>query len=792
MEGLSLAFDSDELLEFLRRECSSKEPILRHQALFTLSRFLPGYTQRWLGLKEVSGGLWTRYDQGAVGFSVGPGTGARPQAGRAAVEALKVLEPIARETWSLYLRGSPRIRSLALLALMRFPYPFVKEGVTQRLAGGEGRFPDVLLLASLRDPDDEDTPFGDWICRGSKRREDLLMFLTVQPLEYSRRLIGQIVDSVSGYGRVNVALSLALRGWPEVSELVERLLRAGEDWVAVYALRALESSGNEDSVGQILSIYDRYENKFVRAQALRSVGRFRCSASVELCTRALRDTDVNLHAQALESLVRLRCPEEMLSRVAASHLGSSSLRARVNAILATHDSEANVVPESVMALLMSPHVLPRLEGAYCLGYIQNSRALDCLKVLASSEPQLAVRIQAIKSLSKYPASGVLDLLATLSNREEISIATTAVRVMARYGGHDAISACDAAVRAFEESRSPPARAALLAALGPLTHRSHLPQARRVIEGALWDDDPQVKAAAIRAWTFLGEPVGNLADGLETLSRHEDPRVVSAALTARFLAGHESVVSDVLDRLRGDGEDDRRAGLACVGDLAVLVGLDGVADRFKGLATRLSRQDGAGGEHAAFGPIVAIPSLFSQAVRSEPAGLDLEEGEFDVHRDPRLDKGPSISSRRNRDPLLHEAQDEIVEDLKRHLCGTEVLDAVSENVTEGLGQETYVIGTNVPDVEHSEEARHLESTESIDLTSSDGTHAEPLPARVKTPIAATVPTATSTGISPIDQTPGNEAPEVPMEVPIWVQVILGVLAALVGVLLAAVLFSPSNL
>jgi hypothetical protein len=61
MEGLSRAFDSEEILDFLQGPLTDAEPIIRGQTLFSVSQFLPGFIQRKYAVSSQTPGTWTAY-----------------------------------------------------------------------------------------------------------------------------------------------------------------------------------------------------------------------------------------------------------------------------------------------------------------------------------------------------------------------------------------------------------------------------------------------------------------------------------------------------------------------------------------------------------------------------------------------------------------------------------------------------------------------------------------------------------------------------------------------------------
>src|SRR5690606_12726534 len=95
-----------------------------------------------------------------------------------------------------------------------------------------------------------------------------------------------------------------------------RLSRPQEGWVQVQCLRVIESLGDGLYLDVIRQFVERSPREFLRVQALRAAGGIRGPASVDVCMQALETGSPAAGAQAIESLVRLRCDPGTLSRAA--------------------------------------------------------------------------------------------------------------------------------------------------------------------------------------------------------------------------------------------------------------------------------------------------------------------------------------------------------------------------------------------------------------------------------------------------------------------------------------------
>jgi len=707
VEGLSMTFDSDELLEFLQGELGDDDPVIRHQALFTMTRFLPGYIRKRYGLSANTMGVWSTYEQN------------RDQIQKL-MEETKELPAKAQQRRSAYLykagpladallhfvgRAAGSQQSAARLALSQMPLKSVSSHLLDVCRKEGTTFETLLPFALVSQGEDQHRALLELIINHMDVEPDLCLLVCVLPPELAFRSILQIAIRTSRQGRMNLVLALARVGQIDHRAALERLRKFGEGWVEVYSLRAMESLGSAEYLPDVIGAYRSASNEFIRVQAVRAAGGFQDQNAIQFCLDALVKAAEPVKAQALESLVRLRCPIDTLSRAAAPLLESTSLRARVNAILAT-TSAREEAPKQLMELLLSGDAMARLEAAYVLGYMQNRKSLSYLTTLATYDPNNNVKLQAIKSLSKYPARHALPNLLPLLKSRDARTALTASRVLGRFDGEEAASVCEILVREVDRSRSKFERALLYRTIGSLAGRSEFPHSRETLRKGLECDDVKVVTGAIEGWNLQGG-VPDAADVqiLERLSHGGDRRAAPRALMGRLFAGDLDALDGLAAIIRSGNPRDSAPAVETVLELGLLVGEEGTGFRYPALREALDRTVDAD-EFAGFsqsGEVTRSAHEWARAPQEEAE--DVAGEEFRVSRS--LRKTSTVPTAPRAQPSVDEQfsaaipilakgdaeADEGVQKLRQHLQKPQVRrDAQSPNFNERLQKLTYLIGS----------------------------------------------------------------------------------------------------
>lgn len=644
-EALSLAFDSDELLEFLQGELADPDAVVRHQALYTLSRFLPGFIKKRYSLSEHAVGVWSSYGQEKAQLKLPLTNTADLEAQREQrrIACLYATRSVADALVPLADKASARMRKAARLALSQFPLPSVRERL-HNVAKAAPDFQGFLTCASVRAGPEDDELVLEAARDHGARSPDLLLLLAETAPQMAFQVLMDLSAACDRVGRMNLASSLGKLAGVDHAAGVLRLTASKEGWVIVYCLRALEATTQARYLPLIVTFYQKSSHEFVRAQAVRAAGGLSGQDAIDFCLEALESPSDRLQAQALESLVRLRCPADLLRKAAMPLVNSRSLRARVNAILATAQPDDEELPQGLMDLLMANDPVDRLEAAYCLGYLQNPRSLAYLNTLVNMDPSSNVRLQATKSLSKYRSKDSLPYLLPLLGNGDARLALTAARVLTRYEGEEAANVCEAIDAQLARSARNFERALLYRALGTVAGKSAYPHAEAPLRRGLDEKDPRVLAGVVEGWNlFWCRRSPEVNDRLRKIVSAGDARSRPRALMALFMGGELDAVPELGALLAKEDEKALGPAVETALELGLLVPEFVYEDKFPALTARLDEISNTP-ECRRFANQCDNASLQSLGRRGVSySSPDIKpEGEFDVKRPPRL-KRPRSSS-----------------------------------------------------------------------------------------------------------------------------------------------------
>jgi HEAT repeat protein len=589
MEGLSLAFDSEELLYFLLAQLDDTDPVIRVQALYSIVQFLPGYTRKRYALESQAHGHWTTYGRDVRQMTGLASTelakAARtPQVGEATLMAAEPLVQAivggldAMDGWD---------RTRAIVALGNLPLRASQDWLSSTMRTSMPDLEVGLALAEHERPESTQAILTTVRLLGPGN-PDLYLLLGSCSGDEAIAIAMDAIPRTTARGRMNIARAIARFPPPVALEAFVKLAKHHETWVDVMGLASLEDLADPACLPTIAEIYRSARHRFFKVQAVKAAGAFRNQWAVNFCTEALGEEDHSISAMALESLVRLRTPPEVLRAVAIPFLESEHLKARVNAILAALSPDEALESAILQELLLSPDPLPRIEAACCLGYLQSPGALDLLATLAGMDPSIEVGCQAVKAMSRYPAGDALPRLMPLVGKCDEQLALTIARVVGRYEGGDAELAGGALAATLAEPMAPPVRAALLRALGTAVRRSGRAAGSGPLIAGLDDPEPQVQAGALEGLVLAGAGGDTgVTSRLTELSAGREPHTAARALLALWFSGDVEAAGRIGSLLAT--EDTKATGpvVECTLEIGLLVTDIASGQRFPELADRLA-------------------------------------------------------------------------------------------------------------------------------------------------------------------------------------------------------------
>lgn len=560
LDGYALAFDSEEVFDVLRSALGASAARVRHQALATVSYFLPRFFARRMRVAEEEAGLWTEYQNEKARPDPAMLEVLRQKREKMRERARDALVPLAETLARRYAKLPPELRTAALLALAYLGSDPVLEEMGKVVEANPTDASALFAWAFAGGASKEPMRLIQHLNRYGAGEPDLLLSAAALPAFDLLALSSQLEGRIDGAGTANLAMALGRLSGDAALGPLARLAKRTTGWGHVHILRAAGATGHPAALTLIKKVHQHSHNGFVKQQAIRAAGGIFSQDAISFCLEQARSQDGALAAQALETLVRLRCPREELAAVARPHLESKHLRLRVNALLMVVGADSQTLPRGFLDLLEHSEPLPRVEAAFCMGYWPHPACLDALATMAASDPAHAVRQQAIKSLSKHPPGRSFLHLAHIAMSGAPGEALTAVRVLAR-GAQQSDDALRSLVGALPAATDPQRRALLVRGAATLAAPEGDDALEAVLSADTASDDPVTLTAALEAWKLIGGP-RDKKDRQQVVRQagHLDPAVRGAATVAGFLSGELSLLSRLESRLKE--EDGAAMAAAC--------------------------------------------------------------------------------------------------------------------------------------------------------------------------------------------------------------------------------------
>jgi HEAT repeat protein len=587
--GLPLGLDSDPLIEFLWNETAAESVTVGRQARRELGIVLPSRLKQQYGLEAGTLGVWSTYQldgpERLVTETLVPDTGLLA-AGWHAIAPL-----LARALPHL---GGPslKLRLAASLVAGRLHTKSGLEALIHRAqakhagAPGPGSFEAAAALAEIGEEEAHRALIELARSRGAQD-PDLIALLSEVPVDRTAGVLAEFEARDDEPMLCAMAQALANDEGFEARELLSRLVARRRPWVSIYALDALAGCARPEDLALVLDVYRNQKHEFLRVQTARAAGEIAGDRAREFLVYCMGKPEPRIQAAALEGLARQRVDPNELSTLVAPLLDGGALKARVNAILFVGRKDPARVQKPLEALFASDQALHRVEAAFALGYFRGPQAATALVDLASADPTLAVRMQAIKSLAKQDPALAVPRLAKLLEDPDAKIATLAARALAALAPAAAAACVGALETAAVKAATTAQQGVLLRALGMAVSTTKPGKVPGVLAEALGDRQTTVLLGALEGVKALGDPV--LAPQVEKLLVSDDARVRSRATVAAFLMGRLDASAALNEMLTSTDERRAVSGLTALMEIAVLLPPALAAARFKALRDALGAQ-----------------------------------------------------------------------------------------------------------------------------------------------------------------------------------------------------------
>jgi HEAT repeat protein/Flp pilus assembly protein TadD len=376
-----------------------------------------------------------------------------------------------------------------------------------------------------------------------------------------RRAVDALIEALSELDpnvRFNSITSLGkLKDSSAVSSLLGCLGETNE-WIFLNVVDALARLGSHKATNPLVAFYLKERNERKRSAIITALGSLADLTSVPTLTKALRDTDDRVKANAIESLGQLDLPAEKVMSLIQPFLKHPNNRVRGNAmVLAGNLGRIDLIPYFRM-MQDDPEKWIRATLGYVLSVVDHSSALEIIIDLLKDE-DADVRKNAALALSQRASGAQTELLVKMLSD---SIPFVRLQAVITLGRLKIVSAVPWLVKMLKTDRNFKIRSAVITSLGHIGDKSGIP----TLQGALRDRDSRVRANAVEAVEeVLGEasiPV------LRPLLSDPDNRTRSNVTKALFRQGDFEVIHDLEKMLGGKEASTRVSGAYAVGQIGL--------------------------------------------------------------------------------------------------------------------------------------------------------------------------------------------------------------------------------
>ena len=340
--------------------------------------------------------------------------------------------------------------------------------------------------------------------------------------------------------RFNSITSLGrLKDSSAVSNLLGCLGESNE-WIFLNVVDALARMGAHRATNPLVAFYLKERNERKRSALITALGSIGDLTAVPTLTKALRDTDDRVKANAIESLARLGLPPEKALGMIQPFLKHPNNRVRGNAMIAAAGFGNVDLTPTMRSMLDDPDKWIRATLGYVLSVIEYSQALEIIIELLKDE-DADVRKNAALALSNRAREAQTELLVRMLADPVPFVRLQAVITLGRL---KIVSAVPWLVKMLKTDRNFKIRSAVITSLGHIGDRSGV----ATLQNALRDRDSRVRANAVESIEeILGEAGVNV---IKPLLKDSDNRTRSNAAKALFRLGDVEVLQELEKMLAG--------------------------------------------------------------------------------------------------------------------------------------------------------------------------------------------------------------------------------------------------
>ena len=350
---------------------------------------------------------------------------------------------------------------------------------------------------------------------------------------------------ISGLGdldaNVRYACITSLGNIKDLSAVSNLLGCLGEsnEWIFLNVVDSLAKIGSHKATNPLVAFFLRERNERKRAAIISALGRLGDLTAVTTLTRALRDSDDRVKANAIEAFSKLGLPSDKVFGLIQPFFKSQSNRVRGNALVAASKIGKNAeIANELRIMSDDTNKWVRATLAYILSFIESENALDLLFLLMKDD-EADVRKNAAKSLAIRAKEAQTDLVLSMLNDPAPFVRLQSIIIL---GKLRVSYASERLIEMLESERNPKIRASIISSLGHIGGKN----ANLTLQNALHDRDSRVRANAVDGLEeILGEGCIKV---IRPMLHDPDSRTKANAAKILFKFGEIDVIKELEEML----------------------------------------------------------------------------------------------------------------------------------------------------------------------------------------------------------------------------------------------------
>ena len=338
-------------------------------------------------------------------------------------------------------------------------------------------------------------------------------------------------------------------------------LGESNEWIFLNVVDALAKIGNHKATNPLVAFYLRERNERKRAAIISALGQLGDLTAVATLTRALRDQDDRVKANAIEAFSKLGLPADKVFALIQPFFSYSSNRVRGNALVAAYKiGKTSEVATNIRNMIDDPNKWVRATTAYILSVVDCEDALDYLiTLLKDDEPD--VRKNAAKAFTVRAKEAQTEIILNMLNDPAPFVRLQAIIIL---GKLRVAPASDILIKMLSTERNPKLRASIITSLGHIGGKG----ANLTLQSALHDRDSRVRANAVDG---LEETLGEgCISVIKPMLHDSDNRTKANAARILFKLGETEVIKELENMLANRDLSVKISGAYAVKQLGIVL------------------------------------------------------------------------------------------------------------------------------------------------------------------------------------------------------------------------------